>query len=131
MSVTIVVLLLIGALAGIGLSLVSRLRPIGLLLIATGVAATGFFWWQTRQHRSEFANVRDGDTAQSVVEAMGSPDRTTDGTVSVYGGAKREIELTAGCTKEIWYVSTLTPEQWAICFDERGLVVGKFHYASY
>ena len=131
MNVTTVVFLLVMALAGIGMSLVSRIRVIGLLVITACCLATAFFWWQARQHRVAFADVRNGDVEQEIVELMGSPDRATDGTVSVYGGPKRRIELTPGCTREIWYVATLTPEQWAICFDKNGLVVDKFHYASY
>lgn len=62
---------------------------------------------------------------------MGMPDRTTDGTLSVYGPPRREGSLIEGCTKELWYVAALSPEQWSICLNTRGRVIDTFHYASY
>ncbi len=62
---------------------------------------------------------------------MGPPSRVTDGGVSVYGGSKSADELTPECTRELWYESALTPEQWAVCLNDSSIVVDKFHYASY
>ena len=72
-----------------------------------------------------------GTSATEVQEKLGSPNRITDGTESVYGGQRRADQIPDRCVTEYWYKSVLTPEQWALCFDSSGFLVAKQHYASY
>ncbi len=131
MNVTVVILLLGFLLAGAVAVAQDSYRKYSGIPIGIAVLWAVFLFWQGSQYRSCFDSVGQGNSEAEVVAIMGSPHRSTDGTVSIYGGPKPSTEETPGCVRELWYRAALTPEQWAICFDDEGRVIDKFHYASY
>ena len=78
-----------------------------------------------------FAHLRQGASYADVVDRMGTPSATTDGTLSVYGDAKGPTELTEGCTRELWYHRFWFPERYAVCLDASGVVLAKHQYFSW
>jgi len=101
---------------------------VGLLVVGVWVGA---LLWEGAGYRSAFLEIEQGTSESVVLTLMGTPDRITDGTLSVYGGPRSETQLIEGCRKEFWYVAALSPEQWSICIDAKGVVVEAYHHASY
>lgn len=130
MNLGIIGLIFAVALLGVVACIRNRLR-IGIGLLAFAILATAFYWQEGSRSRRRFDEIQNGDAEKKVLDAMGSPYRVTDGTISIHGGKKSASAAISDCHREIWYMATLTPEQWAICLNQSGLVVGKSHYHSY
>lgn len=131
MRTDIVLLLIVALLVGLALLFLKRGRVIGTLLVGAAIAITATLVLELRELRSSFDQLQIGVTVTRVEEVMGRPGRVTDGTESIYGGRREFSQIPKDCETEYWYKSTLSPEQWAFCFDSAGLLVGKQHYASY
>jgi hypothetical protein len=131
MNVPATLAILCACLLGIGLLIPKRTRSLGLPLFAAGLVLLSYFWWQNLHYDNAFDRLPDRASRADIVAGMGAPDRVTDGSISIYGNAKAASELISGCTEELWYVSLLSPEQYAFCLDPSGHLVRKYHYTSY
>lgn len=88
---TALVLVLIGGIAlALVLCWVPVTRKVGLSLLVLCLASGVWFWWEARGVREAFDSVAEDETEAAVIEAMGSPDRITDGTVTVWGGDEEQ-----------------------------------------
>jgi hypothetical protein len=104
---------------------------VGVLTLAVVVLVSVYQIQRRAGLERAYDSITLGMTRDEVVARSGEPMRTTDGTASVYGPPKTPALRTPGCVEELWYVAFFSPEQWAYCFDERQILVGKFPYKSY
>lgn len=84
----------------------------------------------THQHEKAFAQVKEGDTEQQVIAAMGEPaDRETASNRLVKYGAP---ECKAPCVQRLWYPNklSLAGEAWSVDLDAGGHVVHTAHITS-
>ena len=91
----------------------------------------GYVVWRPAHYAAEFDVVQLGFTSAQVQRLVGSPASITDCSTT-YGGAIRTQydPPPPGCTSEYWYYSTWAPEAWSYSFDERGVLIYKYHWVS-
>jgi len=84
-----------------------------------------------RKHAEIFDRIPVGSSRQDLLHMAGSPSYITDGTRWVEPEyEKSPAQLVPGCVEEYWYDSGIPfiPSRWAYCFDERGVLLDKYHW---
>jgi hypothetical protein len=76
----------------------------------------------------EFSAAPEGASAEQVIAALGRPSIIADSNKSPFGYSLANNNKNV--KKEFWYVSFFLPEQFDFGFDERGLLIDRYHYVS-
>lgn len=124
--------LILGAVAGLVMVAVRRVRYAGLVVLVSSVGFLCFFIWQFSHRSTAFESIALGASEATVVAALGAPPRVTDGSEWVEPGYPRtEAELIPGCVREYWYASFLFPEKLSLCFDSDHVLIHKNRHTSW
>lgn len=104
---------------------------IGLLVaILVAIAAVGLrAYFKSRTHERAFAQIKVGDSKESVVAEMGKPDRVEIcRTVSSSNDTAEDKKYQEQCVEQYWYNSFLKP--YVISFDKENRVLSKGYQVS-
>ncbi len=100
-------------------------------IVTTAVAAILILEiWKVNHYQSAYNALKQGATKTEVISDWG-PAKDSKSCRS--GGTWDDKPIPPGtkdCVEELWYFSRVTPEQWAIGFDEDGRAVSKYHFVS-
>ena len=128
-----IIILAVVLMAGLLMSVSSKrgwVRLTGLAMVATALAAAGFFVWQSHHWNRGFDCVHAGDRREFVRHIMGAPTEDTNATIGIYGSKRLVTDQIKGCTEQYWYYPFFTPECWWVAFDAQGRVLTYCHYVS-
>ena len=106
------------------------------IVVIVGACAAPLLYQERfdRRQAEVFASTKIGSSKAALEAKAGLPTYVTDGTRWVEPDyEKSPDQLVPGCVEEYWYDSwvILIPSRWSYCFDNRGLLVDKYHWFSW
>jgi hypothetical protein len=128
MNVIGIIILNITIVTGIICVLTKRSRKGGIVLLLCAIAFCLWQWRSEVRWAQEFSEAPDGVSTEQVIATLGKPSIIADSDKSPFG-----YSLTSNnknVKKELRYVSFFLPEQFAFGFDERGILIDRYHYVS-
>jgi hypothetical protein len=111
----------------------SRIRNVLLIVAAVILVVSAYLllmqYLKGRRYENGYAQIKVGDSKESVVAKMGNPERVDIcRTVSSPHDTAQDKKYQEQCVQEYWYVTFLHP--YVIAFDKQSRVLAKGYQVS-